>query len=259
MKNATVYAKKLKTLLSALKKRFSVPTLPADLTHLDHLVLSVLRTGTTYDLAMEGLRTLREEFVDFNEMRVAPPKDIADNWGSDMPQARVKAELLTLSLNRVFDHGKELGFNYLADFGKRELKAHLRENIGLPSYSEAYLTLYVFGGHAVPVDENMVQKLKAEDMVHQDADVEEVRALLERTVTAKEARETYELLAEYAAQEEKSKAAKRKLAGKTRHDAGDEDDSDDEDDSPRPAVKSSPEPKPKKPVKKPEKPSKHTR
>jgi endonuclease III len=168
---------------------------------MDHLLLSILRPNASAARAVTGLRALREEFVDFNEMRVAPAKDIQDLLGRDMPGAREKAERLVDVLERLFDRGVEPDLAGLSSMNKRELRSHLREVIGLDSYAEAYLTAHLVGGHAIPVDQRLLERLKERDLVHPAATAEDARLALERIVSAKETLAVCGLLAQYAAAE----------------------------------------------------------
>jgi endonuclease III len=208
MKNASVYLKKIKSFLSTLKKR-PPGEKTSDLEPMDSLILGILRQDTTRQQGLAGLKALRAEFVDYNEMRVAPPKDIADLLGPDMPLARLKAEMVTGVLNRVLDHGNDMNLQFLSDIGKRELPAYLHERLGFDSYSEAYVTLHVLDGHAIPVDRLLAQKLKDEDLVHPEADVAEIRSALERSIPAKGAIDVFEALSAYAATPAKTKPAAR--------------------------------------------------
>ena len=212
MKNATVYQSKLKKFLPGLKRRPIAADRSEPLEPMDHLIVGILRRNASRHQALAALRALREEFVDFNEMRVAPAKDIAELLGKNMPLARLKAEVLTQALNRVLDQTSELGLGKLTELGKRELHAYLREKFALDSYTEAYMTLMVFGGHAVPVDERLLEKLKLEDLVHSESTVDVARFALEKVVSEKNAVEVYEAMAAYAEEPSKVKPSPKAKA-----------------------------------------------
>ncbi len=200
MKNATEYGKKVKRALSGMKRKHHADPAPVDLAPLEVLVLAVLRQNASLAQAQAAMELLDEEFVDFNEMRVAPAKDISDLMAGDMPDARAKAQQIIDGLNRIFDHENRLDFEHTADMGKRELRTHLQDALGLSSYVEAYLVLYLFDGRALPVDERLVERLKADGLADAKADISDVRTVLERVAPAKDPAATYEMLTVYAAE-----------------------------------------------------------
>ncbi len=200
MKNATEYGKKVKRALSGMKRKHHADPAPVDLAPLEVLVLAVLRQNASLAQAQAAMKLLDEEFVDFNEMRVAPAKDISDLMAGDMPDARAKAQQIIDGLNRIFDHENRLDFEHTADMGKRELRTHLQDALGLSSYVEAYLVLYLFDGRALPVDERLVERLKADGLADAKADISDVRTVLERVAPAKDPAATYEMLTVYAAE-----------------------------------------------------------
>ena len=169
MKNATAYGNKIKGIFPKLKKHLPETNVPEDIEPLAVFVLGVLRENATLAQALDGLGVLREEFVDFNELRVAPPKDIAEALPANMPEPRAKAERLTVGLNRIYDQENRLDFDHTADMSKRDLRTHLREKLEFRLFTEAYLMLYFFGGHAVPVDDRLVNRLKEDGLASPDA------------------------------------------------------------------------------------------
>jgi len=216
MKKSPKNAEKTRNLLAALKKRLDVPPSAQVDGALEHLVLSVLRHDTDARGAWAGLETLREEFVDFNEMRVAPLKDLHDVLPADLPGRRQKAGRAVEALGKLYDHGNVLDLRHAEGMAKRELRNFLRETLGMDSYGEAYLLIHVFDMAAVPVDTRLLTKLKSDSVVGEEATVDDARALLERGVTVKNARMRFELLAQYAAEPIRKKAGKAPKAPKAK-------------------------------------------
>jgi len=222
MKKATEYGRKVKRTLPTLKKKYKPASPPDDLRSLEVLLVGVLREGASLEAALKALKLMHEEFVDFNEMRVAPPKDIVDLISRELPQARARAEQITLGLNRVFDQRNRLDFGHAADMGKRELQSHLRETLGFSPFVEAYLLLHLFDQRAVPVDDRLVERLKADGLVHPESDLHDVRTLLERVIPAKDQAAMSEVLAAYGGEpikpsaKKKAKAARKKAAARSK-------------------------------------------
>ena len=200
MKNSARYARKIKRLLSGAKK--SDRTDQVDLIPL--LVKAVLEEDAAAKQAAAGLVILEEEFVDLNELRVSPIKDIVECLERGFPKARLKAEAMTGALNAVFERNNALSLEYLAEKTKREVRRALREELGLSLYAESVLTLYGFDGHAIPVDELLLEALKLNGYIHPDSDLADLQGFLERIILNKDAVAAHEAFRAYA-----SKAAKR--------------------------------------------------
>jgi len=228
MKNSARYAKKVKRLLGKLES--VEPAENAD--PLRVMVGAVLEEDATTKQAAEGLSKIEDEFVDFNELRVSPHKDIVESLGRDYPGARAKAEALTRALNAIFDRTNTLSLDYLADKPKREIRKALREQVGLSPYAESVLTLSVFDGHAVPVDNLLLEALKLDKCIDPDSDLADLQGFLERIILNKDALAAHEALRGYASKsagrvakelarrarraEAAAKAAARKAASKAK-------------------------------------------
>lgn len=196
MKNSTQYAAKMKKLLSGAKDG-KVPEV-ADRVRL--MMRAILEQDTSVRHAEEALKRLEAEYVDLNELRISPLKDLVDCLGRRFVGARYKAEMLTTALNMMFDRANSLSLDYLADKPKREIRRALLEDLHLSHYAEAVVALYAFGGHAIPVDFLLAEALKQGDYVHPQADVADIQGFLERMVLSKDAIAVHEALRQFALQ-----------------------------------------------------------
>jgi len=211
MKNATHYEKKIKTVLRGLSKRPDAPPENADPVQV--LLRGVLEADTTAERAEAALEGLRREFVDPNELRVAPPKELVEAMGPDLPRAPEKAQAVRTALGAVFQRAHAVTMAYMAEMTKRDLRRHLGE-LGLEPYAAAYVTLMAFGGHAVAVDQTLVDCLKLDAYVHPESDVEDVQGFLERIVPQKDAVAAHNVLRERVAATLPRLAAQRRKAGR---------------------------------------------
>lgn len=206
MKNATKYQRKIKKFLSGIDKSAAIP--PADADPIRAMIDAVLAADAPRQSA-KALETLEKEFVDFNELRVAPVKDIVDTLGRDFPDARRKAEEATTVLNAIFNRRNNLVLDYVEKMSKRDVRRHLSE-LGLSPYAAGVMMLQVFGGHAVPVDQGLVDCLEADGHIEPGSSVQEVHAFLERIIPQKQAWSTHEFFRDYVAKNAKMLAKKRK-------------------------------------------------
>jgi DNA polymerase III gamma/tau subunit len=199
MKNATAYEKKVKKLLGKSMTGRGQELAPPPLDQAAaQLVEAILQADTTLTQAATAAKKLTAEFVDINELRVSPLSEIVDCIGRDFPLAQTKAEVISIVLAGVYHRTCGIDISYMNDMPKRDLRRHLRE-IGMTPYAEAVVTMTVFGGHAVPVDDALFEILLMEELVHPESDVEDTQAFLERIVPAKNAPDVHEFLRGYVA------------------------------------------------------------
>jgi len=181
MKNATVYAKKVKKFLGSLPKLKASPTR-------DDLVIVLVEAVLAPDAARKDVHravtTMTHEFVDLNELRVSPAKEIVAAMGRDFPKAAAKAQTLIRCLNSVFDKSGRMDIAYMNDMPRKDLRRHLAE-IGLSPFSAAYVMLMIMELAAIPVDASLVDALKMNDAIG-PCTIEEAQAFLERAIPAKQ-------------------------------------------------------------------------
>jgi len=208
MKNARQYEKKIRKLLRGMRRRRSA-TDSAEPDRVAVLVRSVLEEDTTRDNAMRALSALQKEFVDFNELRVSPPKEIVEQIGKDYPADRLKADSLVQALGTVFEKASAVSMDYMEMLTKRDLRRCLLE-MGLSPYAAACVVLLAFGGHAVPVDQTLVECLEMDGYVHPGSDLPDVQGFLERIIPQKDAPAAHEFLRQYVKRHAKALAVKHK-------------------------------------------------
>ena len=195
MKNSAKYEKRVKKLFAGAAKAAVPPE--EDLVRL--MLLGILEEDTTARKAASAMAVLSEEFVDFNELRVSPVKDIPECLGKGFPGVHAKAAAITGALNAAFKCTNTLSLEFLASEPKREIRKVLRKRFFLSPYAESVLTLCGFDGHAAPVDNLLLEALKLDDCIHPDSDIADLQGFLERIILNKDAVGCHQALRRYAA------------------------------------------------------------
>lgn len=197
MRGATECAKRVKQLFSSLRSRLGKVGHPPATEPITQLILGILSRDTPESKASEGLERLRGMVVDYNELRVIPPIELAGILG-DFPDARLKCEDISRALNGVFalEHGTSL--ERLADLPKKEVVALLEKIDGLEAYTRARIRLYGLGHHAIPLDEAMWATARAEGIVDPRCPLPEAQQFLERQVSEDDTLEFAALLKRHA-------------------------------------------------------------
>ncbi len=200
MRGATECAKRLKLLFSSLRSKLGKVAHPPASDPITQLILGVLSRDTRESKAHEGLDRLRGIVVDYNELRVIPPMELADLL-SDFPDARLKGEDISRALNRVFAKEHLVSLDGLKELSKKDLAARLEEIDGLDAYTRARIRLLGLGQHAIPLDEAMWAYARAQEIVDHRCPLDEAQAFLERQIAQGDALEFVALVKKQAWEE----------------------------------------------------------
>ncbi|HEY8665819.1 MAG TPA: hypothetical protein VIL86_04095 [Tepidisphaeraceae bacterium] len=207
MKNATKHADDLKALFKRLLKEYK----PEPMQKMEPLK-ALVRGAMSYDVsdakAEEAIKHIDREFVDLNEFRVATDLEIQELLGTRYPQIESRVAMITQSLNRIFEREHTLNLERLGTVSKRDARQFLRELPEVHPFVEAYVMLFAFEGHTVPVDERMLQYLKDVGIADAKMTVEDATRFLEHHVKAEECHDLYVVLRK-AASDDSARAKKK--------------------------------------------------
>jgi hypothetical protein len=129
MKGASEYAKRLKRYLASLRrmkrKSDAGEPDPRETDIIEEMVLAILEEGTDRASAKAALASVMEWMVDFNELRVTPPRELVRVMSRPVPEAKEKAQRITQVLNHIFDKNNSLRINSLRERPIREVRQFL--------------------------------------------------------------------------------------------------------------------------------------
>lgn len=186
MKGATQCAKRLKKYMCKLKPAKGKDARGPTGEILDQLILGIFSRDVPESRAREVLDRLRANVVDYNELRVIPPIELADIVG-DQPGVRLKCEDLSRALNRIFAREHWVTLDHLKGMNKRDVAAYLDDIDGLEAYTRARVRLYGLGRHAIPLDAAMWALARKEELVNPTCPLDEAQAFLERQISEADA------------------------------------------------------------------------
>ncbi len=213
MKDAKTYEKKIRKLLTGMKKAKA----PEEVDTISLIVISALEENASDAQAAKAQSMLTKEFVDINELRVAQPSEIVEQLDSKYPFGRETGEQLIDTLNAVFYRANDLSAEFMAEMGKRELRKWL-DSKGVSPYVAARLVLN-FGGHAIPVDVDLCETLVMDDLIPAETDLADLQGFLERMISQKDAFSAHLALRQYVAKRAPDLAKQRKAAAKAQDEA----------------------------------------
>jgi endonuclease III len=190
MKSATKHAEELRSLFKRLLKEHK----PGPWERQEPLK-ALVQGAMSYDMpdsrAQEAMRAIDKEFVDLNELRVATDLEIQELLGNRYPQIEKRVAMITQSLNAIFEKEHTLNLERLVTISKRDARQFLRDLPDVHPFVEAYVMLFAFEGHTVPIDTQMLDYLKEEEILEPETSLEEAQKFVEHHIKAEECHEFY--------------------------------------------------------------------
>jgi endonuclease-3 len=163
---------------------------------LEAVVYGICHEDTTREQANQALSRFKDQFFDWNEVRVSPIAEVQETL-ADIPDPHGRAERIRRFLRQLFS--KTYGFT-LDSLTKKPLKEALKLLNAYEAFSSDYVTATVIqqalGGHAIPIDSASRRAL--ERLGISDPDLTSLRAMIERAVPKNRGLEFLELLEELA-------------------------------------------------------------
>jgi endonuclease-3 len=173
--------RQLNQLFTALKKGHDAPESEA-LPVLEQFLYGICREGATRDLADRAFQNLREQFFDWNEVRVSSPREVEEAL-ADLPEAEVRAERLISFLQEVFEKDFSFDLEALRKKGLKEAAKELAKYQAANDYVVAWVVRQSLGGHAIPLDLPTLRAARRLGLIDCDPDdMEAARASLEHLV-----------------------------------------------------------------------------
>lgn len=215
-KQDTSQGKKFAALLKRLDDAYS-PEEPAPRDPTLQLVVSFLQWEATRKHAEQAVERLMAEMVDVNDLRVSFEQEILELLGDDYPEAEPRVARMREALNEVYLREHTTEMRSIAEKGKKEQRAYLDSLPGMAPYVAAQVTLLSFGGHAMPVDQKLIERLAEEQIIDPEVtDPQYVENVLLRLVRAEEALHTHLLLQAWADERfTRRRAASKRTTKKT--------------------------------------------
>jgi endonuclease III len=193
MKSATKHAEELRSLFKRLLKEYK-PAPREKQEPLKALVRGAMSFDVTDSRADDAMKAINKEFVDLNELRVATDLEIQELLGTRYPQIEKRVAMITLALNAIFEKEHTLNLNRLSEISKRDARQFLRDLPEMHPFVEAYVMLYAFDGHTIPVDDQTIEYLKAEEILEPQTTLDEAQRFLEHHVKAEECHEFHTVI-----------------------------------------------------------------
>ena len=190
MKNAGKHADDLRALMKRLVKEYK----PEDREPQEPLK-ALVRGAMSFDVsdsrASDAMRAIETEFVDLNELRVATDLEIQELLGVKYPEIEKRVEMITRSLNNIFEREHTLSLDRLKTVSKRDARQFLRELPDIHPFVEAYVMLYGFDGHSFPIDDEILGFFRDQGIVEDATPLDEAQRFVEHHLKAEECHDLF--------------------------------------------------------------------
>jgi len=194
MKNSKEHSAKIDKIIRSLRN-FLPKVKPPEVTEpLEALLFGLLCEHRPEKNARKIFKNLLSHFADLNDLRVSRAEEILDIFQDHSPEASATASTLTRALNRAFDRYDMLTLAPLKDIGKRQAKKELQYLAPASPFAVNFCFLTALGGHAIPINPQMMEFLKSNQLIDPDTPPEQIDTFFERYVSASKAWEFYQLL-----------------------------------------------------------------
>jgi endonuclease-3 len=150
---------------------------------LEQFLYAVCREGVTREQADHAYRNLREQFFDWNEIRVSSTRELAQAL-ENLPQAEARAQRIIDFLQEVFETTYSFDLEGLQKKGVKQAAKQLARYQAANDYAVATIIQQSLGGHAIPLDSPSLRTLDRLGVIDGEnpGDLEALRGGLEHMV-----------------------------------------------------------------------------
>jgi endonuclease III len=149
---------------------------------LEQFLYAICREGVTRELAERAYRNLREQYFDWNEVRVSSPRELAESMAC-LPDAENRGQRVIDFLQEVFETTFSFDLESLQKKGLKQAAKQLSRYQAANDYAVASVIQQSLGGHAIPLDNAAVRVLRRLAVIESEAeDLETLRGSLEHQI-----------------------------------------------------------------------------
>lgn len=217
MKDSKEYSKKVHKLYRLLKRKYPKVQRAIYESIVDALVYAIISENMSETAAQSAIKRFADYFVDTNDLRVSRAEEIIEALEADTSVTRDIAWALTSALRAVFEKYNRVSLEALRKMSKRPAKQALEKIDGASHFVVNYCMLTSLYGHAIPLTKKMIEYLRSNELVHPEADEQEIEGFLARQISAENAYEFYALLRRQS--EARKARGKKKTASETKAEA----------------------------------------
>jgi endonuclease-3 len=173
--------KKVKRLSDLLEKEYDKKVWKVHGDTLSILIGTILSQNTSDNNSHNAFANLRSKFKNWDEVRKAKVKKIADTIRSG-GLAKIKALRIKNILNQIYDENRNLNLSFLKKWRTDKIKSWLKRFKGVGDKTIACVLLFSLKRPAMPVDTHVLRVSKRLGLVPQNSNATNAEALLEKLI-----------------------------------------------------------------------------
>ncbi|HMO83990.1 MAG TPA: hypothetical protein PKC18_03620, partial [Lacipirellulaceae bacterium] len=144
--------------LKVVKKHFKPAPPNKDRSLLEHLLIGCCAENSPYDAAERVFQTLSDDYFDWNEVRVSTIRELSEVCKSLNDPAE-SATRLKRVLQSVFESHYSFDLEPLKKQNIGVAVKQIEKYNGSSPFIVAYVTQQALGGHAIPVNQGLLESL----------------------------------------------------------------------------------------------------
>jgi endonuclease III len=165
---------------------------------LEAVIYGLCHEGTTREQANQALSRFKDDFFDWNEVRVSTIEEVQGALAG-LPEPEGRAQRIRRFLRQLFERTYGFTLETLAKKTLKDAVKSLQEFEALESdYVLATVIQQSLGGHAIPVDDPARRALGRLGIAEADSDNAALRVTLERAIPKNRGMEFLDLIEELA-------------------------------------------------------------
>ena len=181
-----------------LKKRYPPGPAAERLSVLEAVIYGICHEGTTREQANQAVTRFKDDFFDWNEVRVSTIEEIRGVL-AELPDPELGAQRLRRFLRQLFEKTYAFSLDALVKKPQKESIKALQEYEAFASdFVAATVIRQALGGHAIPVDGPARRALTRLGVAEPESDESAIRVTLERLVPKNRGGEFVDLIEELA-------------------------------------------------------------
>jgi endonuclease-3 len=192
-------ARSLPKVISILRKKYEAPERRESLSVLEHLMMAIVADGTTTAKADAVFKRLKQNYFDWNEVRVSAVVELQDQL-AELPDPEQHAIRLKSALKFVFETTYGFDLEGLKKLPMKEVAARFEKMPHVNDYVVNRLIRDGLGGTAMPLDSAALRLLKRLGFIDEKTTPAVLAASLARQIPRAKSFEFCHLLSELAAE-----------------------------------------------------------
>ena len=211
MKNSKEYSKKIQRLYRSLSRKYPKVQEVIHDEPTDAIIYAIISSELSEKVTQAAVKKFADYFVDLNDLRVSRTEEIVEMLGGDTSVTRTISSTITRVLRSIFNEYHKVSLQVLKKTGKRPARQILEKMDGTSRFVVDFCMLTSLQGHAVPLTKGMIEYLKSKELVHPDADEQQIAGFLAKQISANRGYDFYALLR----RESEARRSKKKKKNKT--------------------------------------------